>query len=259
MDYLFFDTESAKGNFHKGLICSFGYVLCNKDFVVLDYDDIFINPESDKWEKRVVKDIIAYNPDTYAMMSSFPTHYPKIKELLTRPNTMIINHGINNDVVLIASTIKRYNLEQIDYHFYDTAMFYKKYKNEKNEKSLDIVSKEVCFEEPRDRHPSLEDAQRVYRIMRTISIENGKTIEQLFKDYPYCDGEIIEGELKLSWVADRTPKVPTQSRNSTNSTGNSIRHSRIPYFYNYVDNLIVINNPNSKYNGLKYNIEEIPT
>ena len=197
MDYLFFDTESAHGTFHRGVMCSFGYVLCNENFDVIEEDDILINPEIEdrSWDWYVVKNILAYNRCVYKSMSSFPAFYERIKQLLTRPNTMIINHGIENDAIIIASTIRRYKLEQFDYHFYDSALFYKRYKNEKNTKNLDTVSLEVCFEDPRDKHPSLEDAQRVYRIMRTLSTSEGMTIEELFKEHSYCDGEVKEGRL----------------------------------------------------------------
>lgn len=194
MDYLFFDIESAHGNFSKGAMCSFGYVLCNDNYDILEQDDILINPELEKWDWYVVKNILPYSKDVYNSMSSFPKSYERIKTLLTRPNTMIINHGIENDVFITSSTIRRYKLEQFDYHFYDTALFYKKYRNTKGTLSLDKVSEEVCFEEPRTTHPSLEDAKRVYRIMMTIAIEKEKTIKELFDEYTFCDGEVVNGK-----------------------------------------------------------------
>ena len=43
MKYLFFDIECADGG--KATICSFGYVITDMDFNILDHDDILMNPE----------------------------------------------------------------------------------------------------------------------------------------------------------------------------------------------------------------------
>ena len=44
--YLFFDIESANCYGGEGHICSFGYVICDSDFNVLEMDDIVMNPEA---------------------------------------------------------------------------------------------------------------------------------------------------------------------------------------------------------------------
>ena len=72
MDYLFFDIESAHGNFSKGVMCSFGYVLCNDNFDIIQEDDILINPELEKWDWYVVKNILPYSKNVYNSMSNFP-------------------------------------------------------------------------------------------------------------------------------------------------------------------------------------------
>ena len=41
MEYLFFDIECCDGNH----ICSFGYVIINSDFEILEKRDLVINPE----------------------------------------------------------------------------------------------------------------------------------------------------------------------------------------------------------------------
>ena len=41
MNYLFFDIECCDGNH----ICSFGYVITNESFEILEKEDIIINPQ----------------------------------------------------------------------------------------------------------------------------------------------------------------------------------------------------------------------
>ena len=246
MDYLFFDIESADGNFSRGAMCSFGYVLCDEEYNVIEEDDILINPAIDRWDWYVVKNILPYKKDVYNSMSTFPKHYDRIKKLLTRPNTLILNHGIDNDVFITTSTIKRYKFDPINYHFYDTALFYKKYKGTKNTLGLDKVSEEVCFEEPRDKHPSLEDAQRVYRIMRTIAIQNETTIKELFDKYPYCDGEVINGKATFN----RPKPVLDFKRNTCNKENRS-------FWRGYIRGLKIQENNVSRFNGKKFLIDKI--
>ena len=42
LDYLFFDIEASEGR----SMCSFGYVLTDENFNVLEKEDILINPEA---------------------------------------------------------------------------------------------------------------------------------------------------------------------------------------------------------------------
>ena len=44
MNYLFFDIECANCDNGNGKICSFGYVLTDTDFNILEYTDLIIDP-----------------------------------------------------------------------------------------------------------------------------------------------------------------------------------------------------------------------
>ena len=46
MNYLFFDIECANCDGGNGKICSFGYVLTDTDFNVLEYKDLLIDPKA---------------------------------------------------------------------------------------------------------------------------------------------------------------------------------------------------------------------
>jgi hypothetical protein len=46
MKYLFFDCECANCYDHEGKICSFGYVITDESFRLLEEKDIIINPNA---------------------------------------------------------------------------------------------------------------------------------------------------------------------------------------------------------------------
>ena len=73
---LFFDTES--GNGHCGSMCSFGYILTNENFDIIEQDDLFMNPEM-KWEKRVLDTVLFYPKEHYESFLNFAHYYDKIK------------------------------------------------------------------------------------------------------------------------------------------------------------------------------------
>ena len=85
MRYLFFDIECSDG-LH---ICSFGYIVINDNFEILEKEDIVINPQ---WKFKLGRDgfdpriHLAYDTQTFAKQKPFPYHYEKIKKLLTLPN-----------------------------------------------------------------------------------------------------------------------------------------------------------------------------
>ena len=45
--YLFFDIECANCFGGVGKMCSFGYVVVNQDWTILDEDDVVMNPETE--------------------------------------------------------------------------------------------------------------------------------------------------------------------------------------------------------------------
>ena len=90
MKYLFFDIECSDGKH----ICSFGYVLTDDNFKIIEKEDILINPEAifhtGAWSKskreKNVRDRgidLAYPKEKFLASPKFPHYYERIKELLS--------------------------------------------------------------------------------------------------------------------------------------------------------------------------------
>ena len=94
MTYLFFDIECANCFDGIGKICSFGYVLCDENFSVIETDDLLMNPAAPfDWYlfKKDSKCKLAYSREDYINNPKFPEHYKKIKSLLEESNRIVLS------------------------------------------------------------------------------------------------------------------------------------------------------------------------
>ena len=85
MRYLFFDIECSEGK----SMCSFGYVLTDEKFRILEKDDILMNPEAifhtGAWGKKNREAYpgieMAYPKEVFLKSPTFPALYEKSKRL----------------------------------------------------------------------------------------------------------------------------------------------------------------------------------
>jgi len=237
--YLFYDLES--GNEHDGLggICSFGYVLTNDSFDILESDDIIINPELKKWDWYALKNILPYKKDCYEQMSNFPKAYDKIKRLFALDDLIVINHAIGNDIILLEQTCKRYKLELFNYAYYDSCELYRKIKGRKNHDNLDTISKEVCGLEERKSHTSLDDAERVYLIMKTLCFDEQTSLVNLFEKYGF--------KAKRTTDIDERNIIDFKNNKTHDSNNNRL-------FNKWIKRTKIKKDIESEYNGLSFSI-----
>ena len=105
-------------------MCSFGYVLTDENFNILDSQDVAMNPESEfDWylfsPKNKCK--LAYSKDYFRAQHNFESYYKGIKKLLEESGRRIIGFSSANDVGFIVSAWERYGLEPINFCAYDSA------------------------------------------------------------------------------------------------------------------------------------------
>ena len=128
MNYLFFDIECANCFLGKGKICSFGYVICDEHFNVLEQKDILINPKAKFHLGKPNSDegiTLAYPKETFLKEPTFNVLYPKIKELLTRKDQIVFGHALTNDLNFLQAEFERYNLETFYIKAFDTQILYR--------------------------------------------------------------------------------------------------------------------------------------
>ena len=132
MRYLFYDVECSNCFNGEGKMCSFGYVITDSDFNVVEKRDIVMNPASRFYLRR--KDgkpeiELAYSEEYFKSQPKFDKFYEEIKEMLEYPDQIVMGHSILNDVKHLAYQCKRYKFPCINYRFGDSQLIYKKFIN----------------------------------------------------------------------------------------------------------------------------------
>lgn len=195
MRYLFFDIECANCFNGNGKICSFGYVLTDTNFKVLEKRDILINPRS-KFHLRGAKDGIelAYPEEVFRAQPDFKHFYNEIKTLLTEKDQIVFGHSVSNDVGFIRSECVRYNLPPINYEFYDGQILFQKITNRQRNISLESISEYFGYNTDESvLHKSDDDAYVTMLSIKAMAERMGKSIEELIKLCPACYGKIENG------------------------------------------------------------------
>ena len=92
MNYVFFDIECANCFQGRGKICSFGYVITDEFFNVLEKKDIVMNPHA-KFHLFGHRNhpgiVLAYDEKIFKSSPSFPKYYEEIRSLLQDKNNLV--------------------------------------------------------------------------------------------------------------------------------------------------------------------------
>ena len=238
---LFFDTES--GNSHTGSMCSFGYILTDESFNIIEQEDIFMNPNI-KWEKRVLNEVLFYPKECYEGSPEFNYHYDRIKALFSN-DTLVFGHAINNDVIALNQACKRYNLPFIDFKYFISDRIYKEFTGDKNknEISLDKISKQMGLERQGEKHTSLQDAKLVMLQVKKMCEILEMSIIDIINVVDYCDGENIGGKLS-------SKRIPV----SYDIKHNLIKGHNNEKFTWLLNTITVTHSKKSKYNNKRLSI-----
>ena len=139
MKYVFFDIECANCFQGNGKICSFGYVITDEKFKILEKKDIPMNPHS-KFHLFGNKNhpgiVLAYDEKTFNSSPDFIHFYKKIRNLLTDRHCINFGFSVLSDAGYIKSECKRYAKPMFDYEFIDVQRIYTDYKMLENTPSL---------------------------------------------------------------------------------------------------------------------------
>lgn len=196
MNYLFLDMECSNGND----ICSFGYVLADENFNVLQQNDVLINPES----KFVLTNragtqgiSLAYDKDEFYAAPKFPDRYEFVKSLVENPENFVVGFAVSNDAGFIRRACMRYSLPQLSFKFFDTQRLDAAIHNEGNIRSLQKVIDLYGIEQDEENilHKSDDDAFFTLEILQKMLEEIGMSLPEAIKAYPQCCGETADGNI----------------------------------------------------------------
>ena len=198
--YLFFDIECANCFNGHGKICSFGYVITNDNFEILEQKDILINPKTKfhlKNRRKEGEDIeLSYPLEMFTASPDFDYYYPTIKNLLTYPDQIVFGHSVINDIHFILSECKRYGKPAFGYNAYDTQVLYKLLHKEKNESSLSKLCEKYGIEVT-DLHRSDYDAYLTMSVMKALCEECNVDVQGILAKLPTAfytvkdDGSVV--------------------------------------------------------------------
>lgn len=212
MKYLFFDIECANCDGGRGKICSFGYVLTDTSFSVIESEDIIINPHAPfrlrsygKEQKSYIE--LAYPEEIFRAAPDFSFYYERIKSLLNADNVMIFGYAPENDAGFLAAEFERYSLPCVDFEFCDVQRIYKRHiKNEGgNQFSLVHACEDLGVASPETEHKSVDDAMATMRVLKRICFEEGRGAPELVDIFSPCKGELIHGNLEVGYFKKKAP------------------------------------------------------
>ncbi len=203
MEYIFFDIECANCFHGHGKICSFGYVITDEHFNVISKNDILMNPHSRfhlYGHGNHPGITLGYDEKTFNASPSFPRHYAKIRELLTKPNRLVFGFSVMSDAGYIKSECERYHKEIFDYSFIDIQRIFTDLKGLDNTPSLIKCAHEYGVMESQDVHRSDDDSYFTMRVLKGICEETGLTPKELIEKYPHCKCWCKNGEICSEFI-----------------------------------------------------------
>lgn len=190
MDYLFFDIECANCFEGIGKMCSFGYVLTDSNFNIIETDDIVMNPdcEFDWYLYKNKNDIkLAYSQVFFRSKPNFPNHYGKIRELVLRPDTKVFGFSSLNDIGFVVSACERYKLPVLYFSAYDLEPIIKI--EDEVYGSLDERCKLLGIDNSDlQAHKSSDDAIMTMRLLKAFTEKQSVSVDKIMEENErfYC-------------------------------------------------------------------------
>ena len=193
MQYLFFDIECADGG--KSTICSFGYVIADMKFNILEQRDILVNPEGEFClEGRNGKPdlVLAYPKEDFLAAPTFDKVYDEIKELLESKQFYVVGHSVENDIQFLNMSCKRYGMPPLEFEYFDTQRTYKDLRARKQSISLQNALIELGLEEEVRYHRSDEDARATMLVLKALLEKASKSFVQYAEIAYDCTGRTFD-------------------------------------------------------------------
>ena len=195
MKFLFFDCECANCYNHEGKICSFGYVITDTSFSVLESKDLIINPDA-PFDPHVLgvganSIDLAYSPIRFTTAEKFPFFFPTIAGLLTDQETMVFGYAIDNDIGFLLSECRRYKKEMPLFLYHDIQEIYRVYDAYERSPSLEDALKglKIPFDDF-EGHESKDDAVMSMLVLKGLLLAKGTDLKGLLDAYPSATGHV---------------------------------------------------------------------
>lgn len=196
MNYLFFDIECANCFGGHGKICSFGYVLADGNFNIIEQKDILINPKSKFHLTRGDGEGIelGYPKEEFTKSPAFDFYYDRIKELLEDKNVTIFGHSVINDINFLLSECDRYRKQYFTFNAYDTQMLHRAIMPESKDNGLGKICAAFGIS-VENLHRSDYDAYLTMSVAKKMCESRGASLDALIEEFPNCYYSVDEGKV----------------------------------------------------------------
>ena len=184
MKYLFLNLEHAISEEGNIKICEFGYVLTNEKFEILKKGNFIIDPYINKSDLdwRVEEKILTRKVKEYEL-PRFDKYYFDIKDLINSAD-YVIGHSLDGDAKALNDECQRYELDSIDFDFYDIKKLYMEYKNTKAEISVNNIMKSFNSQCDEKAHDAEADAYITMLFLKAMLDSLELSLEDLIKLCP---------------------------------------------------------------------------
>lgn len=253
MRYLFFDIECSDGTH----IMSFGYVLTDSSFNILEKKDILMNPEAvfhtGAWGKKNretepgVK--MAYPKEVFLSKPTFPYFYDEIKSVITAPDQLVVGFSHKNDTTFLDKACNRYNLPSIDYDFYDVQVMHKEMNGLANPVSTETLAAEYNLDVANlVAHRSDDDSEVSMLVTKILCRNRGVNLPDLIKEFPNSCGRHYS--YKTVYVCKTRAESLIKFINGNTTTGNNqMKHANLTKFFTFIDEIAVTDKTEAIYKG----------
>lgn len=252
MDYMFYDIEASEGS----SMCSFGYVITDENYNIIDKEDILMNPEamfhtgawSAKNREKYPGITLAYPNSEFKKQPTFPYFYEKIKSLIQAENRVIIGFSHANDAGFLSRACKRYGLSFIDYEFLDIQNLYCEYINQKNQVALENLLGELGVEiNEYTLHKSDDDSEITMLAARELCKRLNFDINTLADTYKMTRGCVKDGKC----IYYERERIKQEKNRVLMNESNKISGKRFYKFGKELKKIEIAKDADSRFSGLK--------
>jgi DNA polymerase III epsilon subunit-like protein len=168
-------------------MCSFGYVVVNEKFDLVEKQEILINPEMpfklsrDGFDPNVK---LAHSREEFCSAPVFPLVYDCVAKQFSAPNRKFLGHGVFNDKRFLRIACFDYQKPCPDFIAYDTQEIYRRFAKEKDARSLEKIAVALNVDIAKmELHKSCDDAQISMLAVKAICEKKNCTIDELLREY----------------------------------------------------------------------------
>ena len=229
MNYIFFDIECANCAGGQAKICSFGYVITDTEFHVIEKTDLIVNPRapfmlSGRKNRPFIK--LAYDSKDFRNAPDFRRVYEDVDDLLSRTDCLIFGYAADNDAAYLRSEFLRYHLPCVDFTYYDLQKLLRFVRPDLGSNQISLSTAAALFmdeEVHQDIHKSDDDAYLTMQVLKGLCTSTGLPAVKLLEKYPVCRGDlednkiyirVLEGQnLLVKVLGDRSERIAPKSDN----------------------------------------------